>query len=257
MTFKFTDVQKGIKKEPRKILIYGPPKIGKSTLTGSTKNSLMIPTEDRVNHINCEKTPVMTSYKDIMDVFTALLNEKHTYKRIILDTLDWFEPLLHEHICKEKGFKSIIDDHNKETAFHKGLKYHAVAGWKTFLYNCDVLRENGIDIILVSHSQIINISPPDTDSYDKYVMKIDKNALAVVEEWADIIAFYDQEKYVKKEDKTLAPKGKAIGTKNRVLYLSGNNPAMISGNSYGLSDIDVTLEHCQDIMEYLLTENKN
>ena len=82
MSFSLNKIQKGIKREPRKIIIYGPPKLGKSTLSGSTK-------------------------------------EKHGCKRIFLDTLDWFEPLLHEYICHEKGFKSLTDDHNKETANKK------------------------------------------------------------------------------------------------------------------------------------------
>ena len=257
MSFSLNKIQKGIKREPRKIIIYGPPKLGKSTLSGSTKNALMIPTEDRVAHIDCDKTPVAKSYADVMGVFDVLLKEKHGYKRIILDTLDWFEPLLHEYICHEKGFKSLTDDHNKETAFQKGLKYHAVSGWKAFLYNCDVMRENGFDVIFIAHSAVISVSPPDSDSYDKYVMKIDKNALAIVEEWADVIAFYDKEIFVKNEDKGLSKKGKAISKNSRVLNLSGQSAAMISGNSYGLPDVSVDIEHCQDIMEWLLTENNN
>lgn len=257
MTFKLSDVQRGSLKEPRKIIIYGPPKLGKSTLAGSTKNALMIPTEDRVAHIECDKTPIAGSYAEIMDVFSALLNEKHAYKRVIIDTLDWFEPLLHAYVCEKKGFKSIVDDHNKDTAFQKGLKYHAVEGWKQFLSNCDVLRDNGFDIILVAHSTIITVSPPSSDAYDKYVMKIDKNALAVVEEWADIIAFYDKEIFVKKDDQGINKKGKALTKNSRILHLSGDSAAMISGNSYGLGDAEVSLEHCSDIMEWLLTENNN
>ena len=253
MSFKLSYVQKGMANEPRKVIIYGPPKLGKSTLAGMTKNSLMIPTEDRVSHIDCDKTPVVNSYAEIMDIFTALINEKHTYKRVIIDTLDWFEPLLHAYVCQEKGFKSITDDHNKDTAFYKGLKYHAVEGWKKFLYNCDVLRSKGFDIVLVAHSTTMTINPPDSEPYDKYVMKIDKHALAVVEEWADVIAFYDKEIFVKNQDSTLNKKGKAIGGKNRVLHLSGSSPAMISGNSYGLNDAVVELENCSDIMEWMLT----
>lgn len=258
MAFKLSDVKRGIEQEPRKIVIYGPPKLGKSTLAGSTKNALMIPTEDRVSHIDCDKTPVLESYNEILEIFNTLLNEKHTYKRVIIDTLDWFEPLLHQYVCEKNEFKSITDESNKETNFYKGLKYHAVIGWRNFLANCDVLRENGFDIIFVAHSRIESSNLPDSDAYDKYVMKIDKNAVSVVEEWADVIAFYDKEIFVTKSDeKSINKKGKAIGKNKRILHLSGTNPAMISGNSYGLSDATVTLEHCEDIMEWLLTENLN
>ena len=257
MSFKFSDIQKGAKAEKRKIIIYGPPKLGKSTLAGAAKDALIIPTEDRVSHINCDKTPVVRTYQEMLDIFSALMREKNNYSRIVIDSLDWLEPLLHKYICEEKGFKNLTDDHNKETAFQKGLKYHAVEGWKNFLYNCDVLRENGYDVIFVAHSHVMTVSPPDSDSYDKYVMKIDKNALAVVEEWADIIAFYDKEIFVKNDDSGISKKGKAISKNNRRLYLSGQNPSMISGNSFGLPDAEVKLEHTEEIMEWLLTENKN
>lgn len=258
MAFSLTDIQKGVTPMPRKVIIYGPPKLGKSTLAGSTKNALMIPTEDRVSHIDCDKAPVVKEYEELMEIFSFLLNEKkHGYKRVIIDSLDWLEPILHKYICDKKGFKSLTDDHNKETAFQKGLKYHAVEGWKTFLHNCDVLRENGIDVIMVAHSTTITVNPPDTDSYDKSVMKIDKNALSIVEEWADIIAFYTQEIFVKKDEKSLSKKGKAITSNKRILHLSGDDVSMINGNSFGLGDAEVVLEYCSDIMEWILTENSN
>lgn len=257
MSFSLDDVQQGALEKPRKIIIYGPPKIGKSSLAGAVKGALMIPTEDRVSHIKCDKAPVVKEYKEILEIFDFLIsNEKHSYKRVIIDSLDWLEPILHKHICEKKGYKSLTDDHNKDTAFQKGLKYQAVEGWKSFLHNCDVLRENGLDVIIVAHSQTITVNPPNTDSYDKAVMKIDKNSLSVIEEWADVIAFYDKEIFVTK-DQGLSKKGKATTSNKRILHMSGENPAMINGNSFGLGDAEVELENCSAIMEWILTETNN
>lgn len=248
-----SNVHRGVQQKARKMLIYGPPKMGKSTLVGSTKSALMIPTEDRVAHINCDKTQVVTHYNEVIEIFDALINENHGYKRLIIDTLDWLEPMIWAYLCEKNNWKSINDDHNKETAFSKGLKYHAPAAWKKFLYNCDVIRDHGMDVILVSHAQVIKVNPPDGDEYDKHVMKIDKNSLAVIEEWADIIAFYDREIFVQKSGNALKTTGKAIATNNRILHLSGKSAAMISGNSFGLDDVTVDLTACTEIMEWILT----
>lgn len=246
-------VHRGVQRKARKMLIYGPPKMGKSTIVGATKNAIMIPTEDRVAHIACDKTPVVSHYSEIIEIFDSLINENHGYKRVIIDTLDWTEPLIWNYLCEKNNWKSITDDHNKETAFSKGLKYHAPAAWKKFLFNCDVLRDHGMDVILVSHAQVVKVNPPDGDEYDKHVMKIDKNSLAVVEEWSDIIAFYDREVFVQKTGNSLKTTGKAITTNNRILHLSGKSAAMISGNSFGLEDLTVDLNACTEIMEYILT----
>jgi hypothetical protein len=261
MGFSLNDIQKGTKKMPRKVIIYGPPKLGKSTLAGSAKNAIMIPTEDRVSHIDCDKTPVMSSYWEILDVFDSLLNENNIYKTIIIDTADWLEPLIHdatveilnENSPSDKKIKSITDDHSKETSFARGLKYHAVESWKKFLKRCDIMRDNGFNIIILAHDQVIKVDPPNGDSYDKSVMKIDKHALAVLEEWADVIAYYDKNVLVKQTGDGIKKKGKAVSGKQRVLHLSGDSPAMISGNSFGLPTVTVDLDECEEIIEWILT----
>ena len=162
---------------------------------------------------------------------------------------------MHEYICKKKGFKSLHDDSNKEVNYGRGMKYHAVEGWKMFLQECDNLREKAdMSIILVAHSAIEKVSPPDSDGYDRYSFKLDKNATAVIEEWADIIGFYNREIVIKKEDVGFGKKqGKALNVEgNRILNLQATNPSWISGNSFGLPDITVTVEDAPEIMRYIL-----
>ena len=250
-------IKKGVTHKARKIIIYGPPKSGKSTLVGSTKNCLMIPTENRIDHIQADKTDTITSYQEMLDIFDFLLQNptKHSYKRIVIDTLDEWEPLLHKAICEKNGWESLVEDKNKEVNFAKGLKFHAVQAWRKFLNNCDVMRDNGFDIIMVAHSQIIKVNPPDKEVYDKYAMKIDVNALPILEGWADIVGFYSPEIFVKKE-KITDKKGKVIASKNRKLHLENDSAAFFCCNSYGLVDVDVPLENCVDIMEWLLTNEK-
>lgn len=257
MAFSMSDIHKGIKKMPRKVIIYGPPKMGKSTLAGSTKNALMIPTEDRVAHIDCDKTPVIKEFSEIFEIFDFLLEGKHNYKRLIIDSLDWLEPLLHKYLCDKNGYKTLSDDSNKETNYGKGLKYVAVGGWKTVLHNCDVLRDAGMDVIIVAHDTVITVTPPDMDNYDKAVMKIDKNALSVIEEWADIIAYYSKEIFTTEQKAGAKSQKKAVTSNKRILHLSGESPAMINGNSFGLPNAEVDIDCCSDIMEWMLTENKN
>lgn len=250
--FELESIQKGKLKKPKKIIIYGPVKVGKSTLVGSTENALMIPTEDRVDHIGCDKTPIPNSLEEIFGIIKFLASDKNrSYKRLIIDTVDWLEPLVHDYVCRENGFTSITDDGNKETAFQKGLKYHAVSGWRKLLEGLDYLRDNGIDIILVAHDTVIKVDPPGGDRYDKSVMKIDKNSLSILEEWADSIGYYAREIFV--ETPSGKRSGKAISSKRRKLYLSGDSAAFTSGNSFGIGDIEIDLAFAGKIMEDLLT----
>jgi len=254
--FDPNQIKKGVQQNARKVIIYGPPKMGKSTLASAAANTLVLQTEDRLGHINCDKTPVVDSMEKVYEVFDYLMNADHTYKHLVIDTIDWLEPLLHEYIARKNNWKNLIDDHNKETAFFKGLKYHAVSGWRNFLDNLDHLRNTkNISIVLVSHSAVMKIEPPDSASYDKEVMKIDKYAVSVLEEWADVIGFYQREIFVSKDKG--AKNGKATTSNKRILHLGGDNPAFISGNSFGFADqIEVELDHAPAIMEYILKGEK-
>lgn len=254
MAFDPRSIRQGRQTAPRKIVIYGAPKMGKSSLAASAPDCLLIPTEDRVKHIDCAKTDVVRSFDEIMDVFEYLM-QGSPYKSVIIDSLDWMEPMLHSYICKKKGFKSLFDDHDKDVNYGKGLKVHATEGWKMFLQNCDILREQqNMSIILVAHSSIEKISPPDGDAFDRYTMKIDKNAVAVVEEWADVIGFYQREIAIKKEDQGFGQKkGKALNIDgNRILNMQSTSPAWIAGNSFNLPDCIVTLEDAPEIMRFIL-----
>ena len=247
-------IRKGIEAAPRKIVIHGNPKIGKSSLASAAPGALLIPTEDRVKHIDCAKTEVVAKFEEIMDIF-EYLRKGTQYRSVIVDTIDWMEPMIHDYVCRKKGFQSLHNDKDANVNYGKGLKVHAVEGWKIFLQNCDMLREEAnMNIILIAHSAIEKVSPPDSEAYDRYSMKVDKNAVAVVEEWADAIGFYSREVSIKKEDAGFGKKtGKALNIDgNRVLNLQATSPSWISGNSFGLPDCIVTIENAPEVMKYIL-----
>lgn len=251
MGFDPMAITQGPERQARKIVLYGPPKLGKSTLAISAKNSILLPTENRVAHLKGAKLPLVTKFEDVLTVIKLLKEGKYKQNRLIIDTLDELEPLLHRAICEAHGWDSLVEDKNKEVNFNKGLMFHAVKGWRDFLAELDDLRiNNGIDIILVAHAQPMRVNPPDHDAYDKWAMKIDKYAVPILEGWADIIAFYDKEIFVSKGEKDKT--GKPIAGNGRTLYVEGKSPAMISCNSFGLTDVPVQEEYCSDIMEWLL-----
>lgn len=248
-------IRRGIQNTPRKIVIHGMPKIGKSTLASCAPDGLLIPTEDRVSHIDCQKTDVIQSMDELLSIF-AYLEKGTPFRSVIIDTLDWLEPILHEYICQKKGFKNgLNDDKDANVNYGRGMRIHAVEGWKMFLNSCDELREKAnMSIILIAHSSIEKINPPDSSSYEIYSFKLDKHASAVIEEWADIIGFYNREIVVSKEDVGFGQKkGKALNINGRrILNLQAISPAWISGNSYGLEDAIVTLENAPEVMSYIL-----
>lgn len=69
------------------ILLYGPPKIGKSTFCSHVDNGLFLATEPGLNSLEVFQAPCAT-WDDIVNAITQLENEKHQFRTTILDTVD-------------------------------------------------------------------------------------------------------------------------------------------------------------------------
>src|ERR1019366_10337001 len=89
-------------KRPR-ILIYGPQKIGKSSFGALSDRPVFIQTEDGLDAINVDAFPLTTltdngglGFKGVMDNLNSLLKEEHNFGTVVVDSLDWFEPMVWE-----------------------------------------------------------------------------------------------------------------------------------------------------------------
>lgn len=92
---------------PPRILIHGGAKLGKSTFASHAPNPIFIRTEDGLNGLNTNAFDLAKSFNDVREALTALMTEKHEFKTVVVDSADWLETLIHEHICKSNGTSSM------------------------------------------------------------------------------------------------------------------------------------------------------
>lgn len=224
------------KHHPPRILIYGTPKIGKSSFGALADNPVFQQTEDGLDAIPVDAFPLATTYNEVMTNIEALATQEHDKKTYVMDSLDWLEPLVwKETIARnpysEKGKEIVsIDDYG----FGKGYG-HALSVWKEYLDAVNYLRrEKGMAIVQIAHAQIKRFENPETDAYDRYEIKLQKSAAALISENSDIILFANYYVGIKKEEKNMSKEGRkrAIGG-DRILYTE-EKPAFIAGNRYGL-----------------------
>jgi hypothetical protein len=93
-----------------------------------------------------------------------------------------------------------------------------------------------MSIILIAHSAVKRFEAPDTESFDRYELKMQKGALGLIVEWADIIGFAQEEIAIKKEK--LAGdnvRTRGVSTGRRVMHTNAK-PSFIAGNRYNLPD---------------------
>lgn len=220
---------------PPRIVIYGPPKIGKTTFASMIPNNLNLDVEGgsgAVNMARIEKSK-LGSFDDFMGVLGDLYNQNHNFTTLTIDTIDWLEALIFAQAAKEHGKTSIAD-------VGYGAGYVTAQNlWRQVLEGLDALREEkGIMPIMIAHEQIKTYNNPLTESYDRYSLKLRSNdkgssSESIIKEWADAILFVNKETFVRKEKAGMKETKKAA-TSDRVFIHTQESPAYLAGNRYGL-----------------------
>lgn len=242
---------------PPRIIIYGPPKIGKTSFAASIPDLLLLDVEGgsgAVSVARIEKDK-LTTFNDLMNVLSQIYTEKHPYTTLCLDSMDWIETLIFQQAAKEHGKNEI-----GEVGYGAGY-VTAQNLWRQLLEGLDALRKDkGIMILMIAHEQIKTYNNPMTENYDRYGLKLRSNdkgssSESIVKEWTDILAFVNRETFVRKEKDGLKEVKKAAG--DRVFIYTQEKPAFLAGNRYGLPEqIPFSWEALRDELSKALNQTK-
>ena len=214
--------------KPPRILIYGPQKIGKSSFGSLADRPVFVQAEDGLDAINVDAFPKANTFAEIKQNLKDLADQPHDFGTVVIDSLDWIEPMIWTQACLEGGKKNIED-------FGYGKGYvQALNLWREYIDLVNKLRDTRkMAVVQIAHAQIKKFENPETDTYDRYEIKLHKAASALVMEHADIILFANQYVGVKKEKAGFKDRKIGVGDGTRFLY-SEERPAFMAGNRYGL-----------------------
>ena len=229
MAVSYKDVLQGGASLPPRLLLYGVEGIGKTTIGASAPNPIFIQTEDGLGLIEVPTFPLATSYEDVHGALTALATEEHDRKTLVVDSLDWLEPLIWKHTAGLHEKQSIED-------FGYGKGYiEALTIWSDFLNALTYLRsEKGMTVILIAHHEVKRFDDPNTEPYDRYGPKLHKLANAKMKEWADAILFANYRVATTQSDMGFnKKKTRAIGSGERLLFTE-ERPAFVAKNRFGM-----------------------
>ncbi len=224
-------VTSGRRPAPRRLLVYGTQGIGKSTFAACAPKPIFIQTEDGLGEIDCDKFPLTTRFDHVMKALTALYTERHDYRTVVVDSLDWLERLIWAEVCREKAVGSIED-----IGYAKGYVF-ALTQWKELLEGLSALRnDKDMTVVLIAHARIERFENPETDSYDRYVPRLHRLASQIVQEWCDEVLFATYKVHTKQTkegfDRT---RTQGIGTGERIIR-TVERPAHVAKNRLNLPE---------------------
>jgi DNA polymerase III delta prime subunit len=215
---------------PPRLLIYGPPGVGKTTFGAGAPNPIFLQTENGADVLGAARFPLAEDFTEVLSSLDELLAEDHEYKTLVVDSLDWLERLIWRHTCRlgvEGKYFDKIEDFGYGKGYGAALDY-----WAQFLSRVERLRiQKRMIIVHLAHSVVKSFNDPESDGWDKYQIKLHRNAAAVCIEASDLVGFANFRTTNVKVDGGFAKRTRAVGSGERVLRIS-ERPAFQAKTRY-------------------------
>lgn len=190
-------VTRGKLKRPHAIIVYGPDGVGKTTFGAEAPAPIFLGPELGSANMDVARFPTPRNWAEVHEATDELIKSNHTYQSLVIDSLDWLEPVLHNQICVEDNAKSI---ERAAGGYGKGYK-EAVNFWINWKDKLEILRDRKkMNLIFLAHCEVIPFNDPQTQStYDRFQLKLHKLASAFFREYVDAVLFLSYEISVKEE----------------------------------------------------------
>jgi len=163
-------------------LIVGFPKAGKTTLASRFPNSVILATEAGQNAIECYRVTI-DSWATFLAVCNELAQGGHSFRTIVVDTIDNLWLLCQRHICEKHHV-----EHEADLAYGKGYALILTE----FQRVLTKLSHLPYGLVMISHAELEEVKTR-TGSYHKAVPSLREKPRKVVLGIADLILYCDLE----------------------------------------------------------------
>ncbi len=244
-TNPFAETTVGESREmPAKMVIYGPPKLGKSRFCAQIEDVFFLDIEGGLAYLDkkVRATPKIKTFDEVIKWLEHILtNDAFKAGTIAIDSADWLESLA---IAKIEALHSTKITDKKYDGYAYGNGYLLVMNecLRVITALNLIWEKKGIKAVFIAHSQLKEVTTPLTDPYNRYELKFFAKGFGhKLFEWGDLILFCDKVFHVAEEGmKVSEPK---------VMILSGNSAAYIGGGRMRL-DRDLPLDY-HELKKYI------
>lgn len=239
MAISLASIQKNQAK-PARIIIHSDPGVGKTTFAASAPKPIFIQTEDGLGDLQADAFPKAESFVDVMDALGSLYMEENDFQTVVIDSLDWLEPLVWDHVCKfwtdGKGSAERLAS-IEDAGYGKGY-VEALGYWRQFFQAITSLRDDkGFTVIMTAHTEIKRIEDPSLPAYDKKTLKLHKKAAALAEEYSDAILYASMKTNTVSEDAGFNKKRVRATTSGERIIQTVGQPSFTAKNRYNLPPV--------------------
>lgn len=191
-------------------LLYGPPKIGKSTFCSQAEDPLFLATEAGLNHLEVFQIPIAT-WPDFLDCCRMIAEGNHQFKTIVIDTIDNLYKFCSQYTLQKHNLQ-----HESDAAYGKG--YALVNG--AFERALTALSLLPYGLIMTSHAAEKEVKVP-TGTEQRIVPTLPNSARKIVMGMADLV-LYAEMKEERDDEGKITGYSRVVRTKPTTIYEAGD-----------------------------------
>ncbi len=240
---------KGKLLKPRRTLLYGVQGCGKSSFAAKWPDAIFIDVERGTSDLDVTRVDCFKDGARAWELLVSLLKEDHSYKTVVIDTIDWMIRMLEEALAKKHGKETLAD-----FDFGKGKAKSGAQTLRLISLLEEVQAKRGMHVLLLAHADQVKIEPPDRSSYFKYNPRMTDVCADFLKEWCDEVLFVGEEFSTKVLDEGFnQTRVIGIGEVRRIMYTTEQPGAYAKNRLDGLPDkIDFTKDCFQKVYSKFL-----
>lgn len=200
-------VKRGRLQVPVKALGYGVDGVGKSTFASNAPKPIWLALDNRTAHLDIARLPQSETWDDALDALRLLEFEKHDYQTVVIDPVNWLEPLI---VLKFSGGNPMATLAEWKGGYGKGADA-AIPYWRQLIAQLERLWHRGMNVLLLAHCSVKSFNDPEGPGYDRYELALDKKAAGVLKQWSDYVLFMRHEAIGKTDPDTKKSRGISTG----------------------------------------------
>lgn len=200
--------------QSKKVLLYGSPKVGKSTFCSHLPNALFLATEPGLDSLSRYEVSI-TSWDDMLEACADIAAGDHHYETIIIDTIDNAWRYCTAWMCKKHRVEYEGDLQYGKGSALVNTEFHRVI---TKLSNLPY------GLWMISHAKNITVESKVTKDYTKVVPTVPDRARNVVVAMADFILYCSMEEKMRMEKLIQT---RTIHTKPNLYFEAGDRTGLL------------------------------
>lgn len=179
--------------------------------------------------------PEVQDYGQLFNCLDVLTNEEHSFRTLVIDTLNGVERLIHEEVCR-RSFNNDWTDKGF-MGYMRGYEV-SLADVRKLLNALDELRaKRRMSVICLCHTKVKPFKNPEGPDYDRFQPDMHEKTWGLCHKWADGVLFLNYETFVTESGPT--KKVKATGGQTRIMFTE-RHAAYDAKNRMGLpSEIEM------------------